>query len=121
MDAAVIAMTSDSRSPPCSAMKDMFLDCDIIAQGQGIGFSVLKTNWIRFGENAWDGVEIMGNMLEPVADLRVLGFHFNIFNNFSAHVFYWLNCRLQVQVRISALGRLFGEGVLGAWKTYHLI
>ena len=63
----------------------------------------------------------MGNVLEPVTALRVLGYQFNIFNNFSAHVLYWLERGLGVRNRISALGRRFGEGALDAWGTYRLI
>jgi len=88
VDDAVIAVAAASRSAACLAMTEMFLDCDTVARRRSIGFSVLKTYWIGFGGSAWDGMEIMGNMLMPVADLRVLGFRFNVFNNFSAHVLY---------------------------------
>ena len=86
-----------------------------------MGFSIIKTNWIGMGSSAWEGVEIMGNVLELITELRVLSFRFNVFNNFSAHVLYWLERGLGVRSRISALGMRFGEDALDAWRTYRLI
>jgi len=59
--------------------------------------------------------------LEAVDDLRVLGFRFNMYGNFSAHVDYWLKRGLEVRGRISAMGRRFGEGAILAWGTHRLI
>ena len=59
--------------------------------------------------------------MEAVDDLRVLGFRFNMYGNFSAHVDYWLKRGLEVRGRISAMGRRFGEGAILAWGTHRLI
>ena len=64
-------------------------------------------------------MDINGELLTPVEDLRVLGCRFNVFLNMSSHVSYWLERGLGIRRRISALGRRFGsnEG-LDAWCTY---
>ena len=121
LDDAVIAVAADTRSTAYLGMVDVFLECDAVARGRGIEFSVIKTNWIGMGGSVWDGVEIMGNVLELVTALRVLGYRFNVFNNFSAHVIYWLERGLGVWNRISTLEKRFGENALDAWGTYHLI
>ena len=122
VDDAVIAVAANTRSAARAVMMDVVLECDAIARESGMGFSVIKTNWIGMGSSAWEGVEIMGNVLELVTDLRVLSFRFNIFNsNFSAHVPYWLERALGVRNRISALGMKFGGDALDAWRTYRLI
>jgi len=50
-------------------------------------------------------MELGGHVLEAVDDRRVLGFRFNMYGNFSAHVDYWLKRGLEVRGRISAMGR----------------
>jgi len=66
-------------------------------------------------------LDIDGEILTPVEDLRVLGYRFNVFLNMSSHVSYWLERGLGVRRRISALGRRFGrDGGLDAWCTYRL-
>src|SRR5437588_344292 len=101
---------------------ELFADCDRIARARGMGFSALKTQWIGFGDKAWDGMDLMGECILPSEDLRVLGYWFNVFLNFSAHVRYWLDRGLGVRKRIAALGRRYGSvGGLGAWETYRLV
>ena len=66
-------------------------------------------------------MDIDGEILTPVEDLRVLGYRFNVFLNMSSHVSYWLERGLGVRRRISAFGRRFGsDGGLDAWCTYRL-
>ena len=66
-------------------------------------------------------MDIDGELLTPVEDLRVLGYRFNVFLNMSSHVSYWLERGLGVRRRISALGRRFGsDGGLDARCTYRL-
>src|SRR5205807_2226025 len=44
---------------------ELFADCDRIAWDRGIGFSTLKTQWIGFGDKAWDGMDLMGEGILP--------------------------------------------------------
>jgi len=102
-------------------MAEVFKDSDRVARGRKMGFSTIKTKWIGFGETTWDDLDIDGELLTPVEDLRVLGYRFNVFLNMSSHVSYWLDKDLGIRKRISALGRRFGsDGGLDAWCTYHL-
>jgi len=117
----VILVASDSRDLTRYTMAELFKDCDRVARGRKMGFSAIKTKWIGFGGTAWEDLNIDGEILTPVEDLRVLGYRFNVFLNMSSHVSYWLERGLGVRRRISALGRRFGsDGGLDAWCTYRL-
>ena len=121
MDDGGILVASDSRDLTRYTMAELFEDCDRVARGRKMGFSAIKTKWIGFGGTAWEDLDIGGEILMPVEDLRVLGYRFNVFLNMSSHVSYWLERGLGVRRRISALGRRFGcDGGLDAWCTYRL-
>jgi len=90
VDDGVILVASDSRDLTRYTMAELFKDCDRIARGRKMGFSVIKTKWIGFGGTVWEDLDIDGEMLTPVEDLRVLGYRFNVFLNMSSHVSYWL-------------------------------
>jgi len=121
VDDGVILVASDSRDLTRYTMTELFKDCDRIARGRKMGFSAIKTKWIGFGGTTWEDLNIDGELLTPVEDLRVLGYRFNVFLNMSSHVSYWLDRGLGVRRRISALGRRFGsDGGLDAWCTYRL-
>jgi len=109
VDDGVILVASDSRDLTRYTMAELFKDCDRVARGRKMGFSAIKTKWIGFGGTAWEDLDIDGEMLTPVEDLRVLGYRFNIFLNMSSHVSCWLERGLGVRRRISALGRRFGS------------
>ena len=116
----VILVASDSRNLTTNTMAEWFKDCDRIARGRRMGFSVIKTKWIGFGGTTWEDLDIDGELLMAVEDLRVLGYRINVFLNMSSHVSYWLERGLGVR-RISALERRFGsDGGLDAWCTYRL-
>lgn len=120
VDGAAIMVAADSMQGAVNGMIEVFEDCHRIASGRGMGFSAIKTKWIGFGDKKWDGIEVRGHVLEPVDSFRVLGFFFNIYNNFSAHVEYWLRRGIEVRQRIAGMGRQFGERALGAYGTYRL-
>ena len=121
VDDEVVLVAADTRDCARDMLVDTYRDCCRVASGRGMGFSVLKTKWIGFG-GKWDALEWDGHVSEPVEDLRVLGFRFNMYANFTAHVDYWLKRGLGVRARIGALGRRFGGvGGLGAWETLRLI
>ena len=121
VDDVVILLASDSRDLTRYMMAEIFPDCDRVGRGRKMGFSTIKTRWIGFGGTAWEDLDIDGELLTPVEDLRVLGYRFNVFLNMSSHVSYWLERGLGVRSRISALGRRFGsDGGLDAWCTYRL-
>jgi len=69
-------------------MAELFNDCDRMARGRNMGFSVIKTKWIGFGGTTWEDLNIGEEILTPVEDLRVLGYRFNVFLNTSSHVSY---------------------------------
>jgi len=121
VDDRVILVASDSRDLTRYNMAEVFRDCDRVARGRRMGFSAIKTKWIGFGGITWEDLDIDGEILTPVENLRVLGYRFNVFLNMSSHVSYWLERGLGVRRRISALGRRFGSGGgLDAWCTYRL-
>jgi len=121
VDDGVILVASDSRDLTRYTMAELFKDCDRVARGRKMRFSTIKTKWIGFGETTWQNLDIDGEILTPVEDLRVLGYRFNVFLNMSSHVAYWLDRGLGVRRRISALGRRFGsDGGLDALCTYRL-
>jgi len=121
VDDGVILVASDSRDLTRYTMTELFKDCDRIVKGRNRGFSAIKTKWIGFGGTTWEDLDINGELLTPVEDLRVLGYRLNVFLNMSSHVSYWLDRGLGVRRRISALGRRFGsDGGLDAWCTYRL-
>jgi len=108
VDDGVILVASDSRDLTRYMMAELFKDCDRVARGRKMGFSMIKTKWIGFGGTTWKDLDIDGEILGHVEDLRVLGYRFNIFLNMSSHVSYWLERGLGIRRRISALGRRFG-------------
>jgi len=60
-------------------------------------------------------LRIVGRDVKSVEVLRVLGYWFNFYANWSAHVDYWLARGLDMRRRRSALGRRFGgTGGIGA-------
>ena len=109
VDDGVMLVASDSRDLTRYMMAELFKDCDRVARGRKIGFSAIKTSWIGFGVTTWEDLDIDGEILMPVKDLRVLGYRFNVFLNMSSHVSYWLERGLSVRRRISTLGRRFGS------------
>jgi len=88
VDDGVILVASDSRDLTRYTMAELFKDCDRIARGRKMGFSAIKTKWIGFGGTTWEDLDIDGELLTPVKDLRVLGYRFNVFLNMSSHVSY---------------------------------
>jgi len=121
VDNGDIFVASDSRDLTRYTMAELFKDYDRIARGRRMGVSTIKTKGIGFGRTASEDLDIDGELLTPVEDLRVLGYRFNVFLNMSSHVSYWLERGLGVRRRISALGRRFAsDGGLDAWCTYRL-
>jgi len=73
VDDRVILVASVSRDLTRYTMAEIFKDCDRVARGRKMGFSTIKTRWIGFGGIAWEDLDIDGELLTPVKDLRVLG------------------------------------------------
>lgn len=120
VDDGAILIAADSMAMAKDGLVETYEDCNRIAVGRGMGFNVIKTKWIGFGDRAWDGLDLGGLVKEPLDCLRVLEFFFNMFNNISDHVGYWLKRGLDVRRRILVMGRRFGENGLGAYGTYRL-
>jgi len=60
--------------------------------------------------------------LQPVEDMRILGYRLDRRLSWSCHVDYWLRRGLQVRNRISAVTRRFGDsGGAGACEAFRLI
>ena len=73
VDDGVILVASVSRDLTRYTMAEIFNNCDRVARGRKMGFSMIKTRWIGFGGIAWEDLDIDGELLTPVKDLRVLG------------------------------------------------
>jgi len=122
VDDGVILVAADSQLMAVSMMVEIWEDCRRVARLRNMDFSSLKTGWIGFGDTRWGSVEIGGTDIEASDRLRVLGFYFNMYNNFDAHVDYWLDRGIGVRGRIGALGRRYGgEGGIGAWEMVRLL
>jgi len=123
VDDGVILVATNNQEYTKDIIRGLFDDCDRIGRERGMGFSLIKTKWIGFGDRPWSDMGINGVMLAPVSELRVLGYYFNIANNFHSHVQYWLRRGLDVRKRISALGRRFGGcgGGIDAFGIFRLI
>ena len=63
----------------------VFDNCQRIAWLRGMGFSILKIQWLGFGDAAWAGRKLGDQVLEVVNELRILGIPFNMYGNFSAN------------------------------------
>ena len=121
VDDVIIAVAADSRSLAKYLAAEVFDDCCVKAAARNLGFSAIKTEWIGFGDEPWDAMNLGGNALLPSDIMRVLGYRFNHQLNWSAHVDYWLKRGLWVRNRISAISRRFGDvDGTGAWETYRL-
>lgn len=120
VDDGTILVVAESMDMAKHGLVEAYEDCNRVAVGRGMRFSAIKTKWIGFGDRGWDGLEMSGLVKEQERCLRVLGFFFNMYNNFSAHVQYWLKSGLDVRRRILVMGRRFGEKGLGAHGTYRL-
>ena len=121
VDDGLVLVAADSREMAVWQLKELFVDCNRVARGRGIGFAPLKTNWIGFGEGDWEELRIGTDIVRQVPDLRVPGFSFNVSRNWSADVGYWLERGMDVRRRIAALVRRFGGGGIGAWEVFCLI
>jgi len=122
VDDGVILVTTPDKQHTTRVMQDVFEDCDHVGKARNMGFSSLKTKWIGFGSDNWDGMYLNGVKREPEGVLRVLGFFFNKFCNFLSHVRYWLERGMVVRRRIGSLGRKFGdEGGIDAHGTIRLV
>jgi len=122
VDDGVILVAADSRRMATGMMVDIWEYCRWVARLRNMDFSSLKTGWIGFGDPRWGSAEIGGTDVEASDRLRVLGFYFNMYNNFDAHVDYWLDRGICVRGRIGALGRRYGgEGGIGAWEMVRLL
>jgi len=122
VDDGVILVATNDREQTMCIVEEVFKNCDRIGMFRGMGFSTIKTKRIGFGDRACDARIINGVLLEPVEELRVLCFYFNIANNFSSHVKYWLGRGLMMRRRIGAFGRRFGgSGGIDAFGIFRLI
>jgi len=73
-------------------------------------------------KTTWDAMRLGEVDLEPVEDMRILGYRLDRCLSWSCHVDYWLKRGLQVRNRISAVTRRFGDsGGAGAWEAFRLI
>ena len=121
VDDGVILVAADGKDLVRDTLAELFDDCVRVARGRGMGFSTSKTNWIGFGGGDWGTLRIGGRDVGSVEVLRVLGYWFNVYANFSAHVDYWLARGLEVRRRRSVVGRRFGgTGGIGTWETFRL-
>ena len=117
-----MAVAADSRALAKYLAAEVFEDCCRVAGAQGLGFVALKTEWIGLSDLPWDPLTLEQNEMVPVEDMRVLGYRFNRYLNWSAHVGYWLRRGLEVRNRISAVTRRFSDvGGAGAWEAFRLI
>jgi len=121
VDYRVILVAVDGKGLVRDVLAELFEDCGQVARGRNMSFSPSKTKWIGFGGGNWGALEIGGQDVGPVEELRVLGYWFIVYANWLAHVNYWLEQGIGVRRRISALGRRYG-GVsgIGAWETFRL-
>jgi len=121
VDNRLVIVAGASREVCAVVLSETFEDMDRVAQGRGMGFSAIKTDWLGFG-GGWDGMDIGGIRKEPVEVLRCLGFFFNVAGDFSSHVKYWTRRALDVRRLTAAVGRWFGSiGGIGAWELWRLI
>ena len=121
VDDGMVVVAGASKEVCAMTLSETFDDMDRVARGRGMGFSVIKTDWLGFGRG-WDGIDFGNVRKEPVGVLRCLGFFFNVGNDFSSHIEYWTKRALGMRGRIAAVGRRFGSirGV-GAWELWRLI
>jgi len=125
VDDGVILVATRHRSDTINHIKEIFNNCDRIGRARSMGFSVIKTKWIGFGDTNWGSIDINGIKLEPEEELRILGFYFNVTNNFSSHIRYWLKRGLEVRGRIASMGRRFGDDAgmdaFGTWRLFQAV
>jgi len=121
VDDGTIMIAGHNRSTVTHEMKEAYLNCRQIAKEIEMDFEIWKTEWMGFGSEQWDGMEIDGDVLTAVKEIRILGYRFNTANNDKAHVDYWIERGLEVRRRIAALRRRFGSrGGISAWETMRL-
>jgi len=122
VDDGVILVAADTHRMATDLMVETWQDCSRVAEGSNMSFSLIKTKRIGFGDVRWEPLRIGGMDIVASGSLRVLGFFFNMYNNFSAHVDYRLDRGIGVRGRIGAFGRRYGGvGGIGAWEMIRLI
>jgi len=122
VDDGVILGAADTCRMATNLMLETWQDCTRVAGGRNMSFCLIKTKWIGFGDARWEPLRIGDVDIAASDSLRVLGLFFIMYNNFSAHVDYWLDRSIGVRGRIGALGRRYGGGSgIGAGEMIWLI
>jgi len=122
VDDGVILISAATRKLTVQHVGETFEECRLLAEKRGMGFEARKCEWIGRGRGEWPSVEVGGEVIRSVGEIRVLGYRFNKEDNDNAHAQYWVDCGFGVRKRIGAFGRRFGSrGGIGAYECWWLI
>ena len=118
VDDGVILVSTGTKRKTKHEPKECFRDCVKIARERGMNFSVKKMDWMGIGEGEWGELEIEGDELKMVKEIRILGYRIDTERKWRGHVEYWTERGIGVRRNIAGVGRRFGsQGGIGAWKT----
>ena len=122
VDDGMIAVAGESQKIAMDLMVDIFEDCNRIAKQPNMSFALKKTEWMGMGKKRWNGLATGEGMIEPVDEIRILGYRMEMNGGWRGHTEYWLERGVDVRRRIAGIGRRYGSsGGIGAWEYNHLI
>ena len=87
-----------------------------------MNFSVKKLDWMGIGKGEWGTLDIGGDKLKMVKEIRILGYRIDTKREWRGHVEYWTERGIGVRRNIAGVGRRFGsQGGVGVWEFMRLI
>ena len=122
VDDGVIVISTANKKKTKQNLIECFEDYKKIANDRGMDFSVKKLDWMGIGKGDWGTIEIDGNKLKMVKEIRILGYRIDTNRKWRGHVEYWRERGMGIRRNISGVGRRYGsEGGIGAWECWRLI
>ena len=115
VDDGVILVATGNKEKTKQQMIECFDDCKKIAKERVMDFSVKKLDWMGIGDGEWGWIEIGGNKLKMVKEIRIWGYRLDMKRGWKEHMEYWTARGMGIRRNISGEGRRFGyEGGVGA-------
>ena len=122
VDNGVILVSTGNKEKTKQQIIECFEDCKKVATARGMDFSVKKLDWMGIGKGDWGTLEIKGEKLKTVKEIRILGYRIDTDRKWKGHMEYWTERGIGIRRNISGVGRRYGsEGGIGAWECLRLI
>jgi len=122
VDDGTIAVAGSTQKIAMDLIMKLFEDCNRIAKLRNMSFALKKTEWMGMGKKRWNRLATEEGLIEPVDEIRILGYRLDMDGRMNVHTEYWLERGVGMRRRIASIGRRYGsKGGIGAWEYNRLI